>query len=134
MHNPFGLGAENPPSTWVAHVSSESVATALKHLLEIAVEQLCWFDEEEGDPILEVIASAKALASIVTENSLTHDLLSVPVQVAVLAARQIDEGADRFETGVLIDPFNGDLIDGGRYLVTTMRDTAGALRNASGGL
>lgn len=114
MYDSYGLDAETPDSKWVAHVSSESVDTALKHLLEIATEQLCCLDEEVGDPVLEVIKLASALASIATEDSLPHGLIPVPVRVAVLAARCIDEGAERFETGVLMDPFTGDFIEGGR--------------------
>lgn len=134
MHDRYGLNAQAPDSTWVAHVSSQSVGTALKHLLEIAAEKLCWLDEDASDPILEVLQLASTLASIVTKNSTSHGPLPVPVRVAVLAARRIDEGAEEFEDGVLLNPFSGDFIEGGRYVLTNMRHTAGDLRNAAGAL
>ena len=134
MHDPYGLNTQAPDSTWVAHVSSESAGTALMHLLEIAAEQLCWLDEEASNPILDVLKLASTLASIVTNDSTSHGLLPVPVRVAVLAARYIDEGAERFETETLMDPLTGDFLEGGRYILTNMRHTAGDLRNAAGAL
>ncbi|MFT3872685.1 MAG: hypothetical protein QM714_08575 [Nocardioides sp.] len=134
MHNPYGLTAETPDSEWVTHVNAESVGTALKHLLGIAAEKLCWLDEASSDPILEVLELASALASVVTEGSQSQAALPVPVRVAVRAAREIDAGADKFESDVLFDPWTGDFIEGGRYVITNMRHTAGDLRNAAGAL
>ena len=131
MHDPYGPYDEAPDPTWVTHVNAESVGTALKHLLEIAAEKLCWLDEEVGDPILDVLKLASTLASIVTDDTPVEGRLPVPVRIAVLAARRIDQGAEDFETGVLMDPFTGDFIKGGRYVVTNMRHTAGDLRNAA---
>ena len=134
MYDPNDLLSPDPDPTWVTHVSAESVGTAVSHLLEAAVERLCWLDEEVGDPILDVLKLAKSLASILAKDAASRGALPVPVRVAVLAARSIDDGAARLEGGVLVDPFGGDFIEGGRHLLTNMRHTAGELRNAAGAL
>lgn len=134
MYDPNDLLSPDPDPTWMTHVNAESVGAALRHLLEVAVERLCWLDEEVGDPILDVLQMTKSLTSILIDDLDPDGLLAVPVRLAVLAARTLDEGAERFENGVLIDPFDGDFIEGGRHLVTNMRHTAGDLRNAAGAL
>lgn len=134
MYDAYGLLSPDPDPKWMTHINAESVGTALKHLLEIAAEKLCWLDEDQSDPILEVLKLASAVASILTQDTPVEGRLPVPVRVAVLAARRIDEGAEVFKDGVLMDPFTGDFITGGRYVVTDMRHTAGDLRDAAGAL
>ena len=134
MYDPDDLLSPDPDPTWVTNVNTESVGSAVRLLLEVAVERLCWLDEEDGDPILDVLQLAKSLVSILTEETTSPGLRPVPVRVAVLAARTIDDGAERFENEVLIDPFGGDFIEGGRQLLTNMRRTAGELRSAAGAL
>ena len=131
MYDPDDLLSPDPDPTWMTHVNAESVGSALRCLLEVAVERLCWLDEEDGDPVLDVLQLVKTLTAILTEDATSRALRTVPVRVAVLAARTIDDGAEHFENEVLIDPFGGDLIEGGRQLLT---NTAGELRSAAGAL
>ena len=134
MCDPADLPPPDPDPTWVIDVDAESVGNALRCLLEVAVERLCWLNDEDGDPILDVLQLTKSLAAILTKDTTHAGLRPVPMRVAVLAARTIDDGADCFENGVLIDPFDGDFIEGGRQLLTNMRRTAGELRSAAGAL
>lgn len=75
MYDPDDLLSPDPDPTWVTHVNAESVGAAVSHLLEVAVERLCWLDEEVGDPILDVLQLAKSLPSALAEETASRGVL-----------------------------------------------------------
>ena len=134
LYDTYGFESPDPSPRWMTRLSAANVAAAIRYLLEVTAEKLCWINEEQSDPVLEVLDLAKALATILAENNSGEGNLPVPVRIAVLAARCLDEGAQEFEEQALIDPFSGDITQFGQHLLTLMRQTAGDLRNAAGGM